>query len=90
MYHGSTTKLNLTTGQKNSLKSLMKYSTDKKHYRRLMAILQKSNGRTFADIAKETWCQYQVSSKMDIGISPDRNKRIGDKETRWYKIPYNR
>ena len=30
MYHGSTTKLNLTTGQKNSLKSLMKNTTDKK------------------------------------------------------------
>ncbi len=59
MYHGST-KLNLTTGQKNSLKSLMKNTTtDKRHYRRLMAILQqksngrKSNGRTFEDTAKE-------------------------------------
>ncbi len=54
MYRGST-KLNLTTGQKNSLKSLMKNTTtDKRHYRRLMAILQqKSNGRTFEDIAKE-------------------------------------
>ena len=31
----------------------MKNTTDKKYYRRLLAILQKSNGRTFADIAKE-------------------------------------
>jgi transposase len=54
MYHSSTTKLNLTTGQKNSLKSLMKNTTtDKRHYRRLLAVLQKSNSRTFADIAKE-------------------------------------
>lgn len=57
MYSGSTTtttKLNLTTGQKNSLKLLMKNTTtDKKYYRRLLAVLQKSNGRTFADIAKE-------------------------------------
>ena len=54
MYHSSTTKLNLTTGQKNSLKSLMKKTTtDKRHYRRLLAVLQKSNSRTFADIAKE-------------------------------------
>src|SRR5574342_499265 len=52
MYQRSS-KLNPTTGQKNSLKSLMKNTTDKKYYRRLLAILQKSNGRTFADIAKE-------------------------------------
>ena len=31
----------------------MKNTTDKRHYRRLMAILQKSNGRTFTDIARE-------------------------------------
>ena len=47
-------KLNLTTAQKNSLKSLMKNTTaDKRHYRRLLAVIQKSNGRTFEDIAKE-------------------------------------
>lgn len=52
MYHVS--KLNLTTGQKNNLMSLMKNTTtDKRLYRRLLAILQKSNGRTFEDIAKE-------------------------------------
>ena len=52
MYHVS--KLNLTTAQKNSLKSLMKNTTaDKKNYRRLLAVIQKSNGRTFEDIAKE-------------------------------------
>ncbi|MDX1371938.1 MAG: helix-turn-helix domain-containing protein [Nitrososphaeraceae archaeon] len=46
-------KLNLTTAQKNSLKSLMKNTADKRHYRRLLAVLQKSSGRTFEDIAKE-------------------------------------
>ena len=51
MYHVS--KLNLTTAQKNSLKSLMKNTLDKKYYRRLLAVIQKSNGRTFEDIAKE-------------------------------------
>lgn len=52
MYRGS--KLYLTIEQKNSLKSLMKNTTDKRQYRRLLAILQKSNnGRTFKDIAKE-------------------------------------
>lgn len=51
MYHGS--KLHLTIEQKNSLKSLMKNTTDKRQYRRFLAILQKSNGRTFKDISKE-------------------------------------
>ena len=51
MYRGF--KLHLTIEQKNSLKSLMKNTTDKRQYRRLLAILQKSNGRTFKDIAKE-------------------------------------
>jgi len=32
----------------------MKNTTpDKKHYRRLLTVIQKSNGRTFEDIAKE-------------------------------------
>lgn len=51
MYHGS--KLHLTIEQKSSLKSLMKNTTDKRQYRRFLAILQKSNGRTFKDISKE-------------------------------------
>ncbi len=75
MYRGST-KLNLTTGQKNSLKSLMKNTTtDKRHYRRLMTILQqKSNGRTFEDKAKEhdvsiRSVQRWVSAYLHTGIS---------------------
>jgi len=51
MYHCS--KLHLTIEQKNSLKSLMKNTTDKKQNHRLLAILQKSNGRTFKGITKE-------------------------------------
>jgi putative transposase len=31
----------------------MKNTSDKKNYRRLLAVIQKSNGRTFEDIAKE-------------------------------------
>ena len=54
MYSGSNTKLNLTTAQKNSILRVMKNTTtDKKYYRRLLAVLHKSNGTTFADIAKE-------------------------------------
>ena len=52
MYRGSS-KLHLTIEQKTNLKSLMKNTKDKRQYRRLLAILQKSNGRTFKDIAKE-------------------------------------
>ena len=31
----------------------MKNTPDKKHYRRLLAVIQKNNGRTFEDIAME-------------------------------------
>ena len=51
MYHVS--KLYLTTVQKDSILRLMKNTADKKNYRRLLAVIQKSNGRTFEDIAKE-------------------------------------
>ena len=51
MYHVS--KLNLTTVQKNSILRMMRNTSDKKLYRRLLAVTQKSNGRTFEDIAKE-------------------------------------
>lgn len=51
MYYVS--KLNLTTAQKNGILRMMKNTSDKKHYRRLLAVIQKSNGRTFEDIAQE-------------------------------------
>ena len=89
MYHGSTTKLNLTTGQKNSLKSLMKNTTDKRHYRRLLAVLQKSNSRTFADIAKEHGVsirsvQRWISAYLQMGTKGLEIRKPGG------KIPYNR
>ena len=40
MYYVS--KLNFTTVQKNSLQSLMKNTSDKRHYRRLLAVIQKT------------------------------------------------
>ena len=72
MYRGYTTKLNLTTEQKNSLKSLMKNTPDKKHYCRLLAVIQKSSGRTFEDIAKEhdvsiRTVQRWISSYLKMG-----------------------
>ena len=42
------------------LKSIMKSTDNKKDYRRLLAILQKGEGRTYHDIAKE----HGVSSKF--------------------------
>jgi hypothetical protein len=46
-------RLRLVIGQKNSLKSFMKTTHNKKQYRRLVAILQKVKGRTYQDIANE-------------------------------------
>ena len=51
MNHPSTLKL--SRGQENMLKSIMKSTDIKKDYRRLLAILQKGEGRTYHDIAKE-------------------------------------
>lgn len=87
MYHGSTTKLNLTTGQKNRLKSLMKDSTDKKNYRRLLTVLQKSNGRTFADIAKEhgvsiRTVQRWISAYLQMGTKGLEIRKPGGTKSR--------
>ena len=46
-------KLNLSRGQKTSLESLMHDTTNKKEYRRILAILEKSEGRSYEDIGHE-------------------------------------
>jgi hypothetical protein len=46
-------KLKLTIVQRNKLKSFMSNTNNKKEYRRLLAILQKAEGRTYEDIANE-------------------------------------
>ena len=53
MRHAS--KLNLSRGQKTSLESLMNNTTNKKEYRRVLAILQKGQGRgrSYEDIGQE-------------------------------------
>jgi transposase len=86
MYHGSS-KLNLTTGQKNSIRRLMKKTTDKRHYRRLLAVLQKSNGRTFEDIAKEHGVsirsvQRWLSAYLQIGMEGLEIKKTGSTQSR--------
>jgi transposase len=85
MYHGS--KLHLTIEQKNSLKSLMKNTTDKRQYRRLLAILQKSNGRTFKDIAKEhvvsiRSVQRWVFAYLENGTTGLDLKKTGSSQSR--------
>jgi transposase len=79
----SSSKLNLTTGHKNSIRRLMKNTTtDKRYYRRLLAVLQKSNGRTFADIAKEHGVsirsvQRWVSAYIQTGTDGLEIKKTG-------------
>lgn len=86
MYRGS--KLYLTIEQKNSLKSLMKNTTDKRQYRRLLAILQKSNnGRTFKDIAKEhvvsiRSVQRWVFAYLENGTTGLKIKKTGISQSR--------
>ena len=58
-------KLKLTIGQRNKLKSFMKNTDNKKEYRRLLAILQKAEGRTYEDIANEQ-SQQQVCTEMGL------------------------
>jgi transposase len=52
-------RLKLTIVQKNKLKAFMRNTNNKKEYRRLLAMLQKAEGRTFEDIANE----HGVSSR---------------------------
>jgi transposase len=86
MYHVS--KLNLTTVQKNSLKSLMKNTTtDKRNYRRLLAVIQKSNGRTFEDISKEhgvsiRTVQRWISAYLKTGTKGLEIKKKGSTKSR--------
>ena len=88
MYGGSTTKLiNLTTAQNNSLKSLMKNTADKRHYRRLLAVIQKSNGRTFEDIAKENGVsirtvQRWISAYLQMGTKGLEIRKPGGTKSR--------
>jgi transposase len=86
MYRGSS-KLHLTIEQKNNLKSLMKNTTDKRQYRRLLATLQKSNGRTFKDIAKEHLVsirsvQRWVFAYLENGTTGLEIKKTGSSQSR--------
>lgn len=70
-------KLILTILQKNKLKSFMKNTNNKKEYRRLLAILQKVEGRSYEDIANEhgvssrsvqRWIAAYIKKGIDDGV----------------------
>ena len=65
----------------------MKDSTDKKNYRRLLAVFHKSNGRTFADIAKEhgvsiRTVQRWISAYLQIGTKGLEIRKPGGTKSR--------
>lgn len=65
----------------------MKNTTDKRQYRRFLAILQKSNGRTFKDMAKEHLVsirsvQRWVFSYLENGTSGLEIKKTGISQSR--------
>ncbi|HEY6883469.1 MAG TPA: helix-turn-helix domain-containing protein [Nitrososphaeraceae archaeon] len=66
----------------NKLKSFMMNTNNKKEYRRLLAILQKAEGRTFEDIAKEHGVssrsvQRWVAAYIQGGIDEVKIKKTG-------------
>ena len=75
-------KLKLTIGQRNKLKSFMRNTNNKKEYRRLLAILQKAEGRTFEDIANEHGVssrsvQRWVAAYIQNGVDGIKMKKPG-------------
>jgi len=85
MNHPST--LVLTTGQKNMFKTLIKTTDSKQEYCRLLAILQKGEGRTYLDIARQHGVssrsvQRWIAAYVKKGIDGLRNKRPGGAKSR--------
>jgi len=75
-------KLKLTIVQKNKLKAFMSNTNNKKEYRRLLAILQKAEGRTFEDIANEHGVstrsvQRWIAAYIQSGIDGVKMKKPG-------------
>jgi transposase len=75
-------RLKLTIVQKNKLKAFMRNTNNKKEYRRLLAILQKAEGRTFEDIANEHGVssrsvQRWIAAYIQSGIDGVKIKKTG-------------
>src|SRR3546814_29110 len=67
------------TVQKDSILRLMKNTSDKKNYRRLLAVIQKSNGRTFEDIAKEHGVSIRTVQRWISAYLQDRKSVVQGK-----------
>ena len=79
--------LKLSRGQQNMLKSIMKSTDNKKDYRRLLAILQKGECRTYHGIAKEHGVssrsvQRWVAVYVENGIDGIKIKKPGGSKSR--------
>ena len=75
-------RIKLTIVQKNKLKAFMRNTNNKKEYRRLLAILQKAEGRAFEDIANEHGVssrsvQRWVAAYIQSGIDGVKIKKTG-------------
>ncbi len=75
-------RLKLTIVQKNKLKAFTRNTNNKKEYRRLLAILQKAEGRTFEDISNEHGVstrsvQRWIAAYIQSGIDGVKMKKPG-------------
>ena len=85
-------KLKLATGQVNSLRLFMEKTSDKKEYRRAVAVLQKADGKTYQYIAREHRVHIRTAKKwagdyikngikgLKIGKYDGRKPRIIDED----------
>jgi transposase len=77
-------KLKLIIGQMNKLKSFIKNTGNKKEYRRLLAILQKGESRTYEGITNEHGVstrsvQRWVAAYIQSGIDGVKMNKPGGK-----------
>jgi len=56
-------KLKLATGQVNSLRLFLEKTSDKREYRRAVAVLQKADGKTYDYIAREQRVHIRTTKK---------------------------
>ena len=63
-------KLKLATGQVNSLRLFLEKTSDKREYRRAVAVLQKVDGKTYDYIAREQRVHIISLVIVQHGIRP--------------------
>jgi hypothetical protein len=56
-------KLKLTIGQINGLRSFIEMTNDKREYRRAVAVFQKADGKTYDYIAREHKVHIRTTKK---------------------------